>query len=1538
VSEAVLRITELTPGGVEKRLNGTRAFTAKAGGWDSGLTLITFDLSRCTRVDLAGAVEILVLLDAAARANIPASFVRPIVGPTERELEALGERPAAARYIERSIADSMIARSVAASMLDQLGFWDAARLDHLADVSIEIEQRDASPLGEEAPQRLLAANSEIAAQHERSLLEARELLQVPAAFKLRWITALEAEQLENLAADLAEVLSQGKAAVVPIHDARSIARTILVETLENVRSHAGFDDLGSPAAVLGAAFDRSSSTSGHEVRIVVGDAGRGIGATLGPSFRRAEHSRFLPTWIHGWQDEPITVAWAFHPLSTSRPTVEGLAPTRGLSRTKHEVRYFGGHLRVRTGACEVRWDFRASEETPQPVMNLLRPFPGTVIDIRLPPTRSTRLPIVGSGGGQKPLVVGVHAGEDPLAAAESVAASIADVPDETPLVVVLTAPHGLGDFGRTVRDYIRSIAAQALARVTLAVFPSVPDAELFANLEALSEVDGGPEADPDHLFPTMVLGADRRFMVVGGSAQAREGLYEAATRVGFRPPAGLDPSDELLPSDGASGRPELPLDDADLHRSLLEWARAQIASRITAGGQGVVSGDRLLPNLACVSRFLDVSTILGDLRLWDLLGQEAARSAEALLTDPIALLAVLPDVPAAVSTAFRAALAYDGLATRVDPNEIGWRMHAPPDPQGGKVVLVGGMRHTGESLAAVAEQFMRWGLDVQLAVVLFDTQEGVELGTFLGPVPVVGLVQVDVPLSTASAPELARREYEAWSSNADLPLAPDVFFHALEEAGIGFSVVHVERENQRHLVGYYDFPAMLNDPSVRDLAVSTVAAEIRRRIGSAPPDRVLLCYPRDDERSAGELARLVAEMLELEPPCPLPRPARGVTYPLAFGKVVGFIDWGVVTSKTARALLRGLVGGGAAEAHFVAMTSQLDEEGESDLRSIAALRREVLGAGQPELLDGRPTVIEVVPVSFGCVTRVDSTHFTRATCPLCVTVSAMSQVGREVHDPVLASVARDKVGSLRPRTKEQALARPRDLYDMSLAPSEQATLIRLWHELHLALTEPWARLQLLMTLRTTEPADSAEVGRALCRIVTARHDLLHSPPLSYRTFRTEIARLALDRAVSDPATPVRRQAIVALRGASKPKFVESLSSILQANSTRRDVVRELVFSVHSIAARPYYRGADLLERLLAELVQCEDQVRSAPLADDIDPDVRDSISLLRRGVELEVLRAAADVSPPDAWAVLKQSYAPHIELHHHALNTLAVLIRGLKDLETSQAVESDDDLRRRANLDRLLGNWHECAGVVATAILPYLPALRAPLSSAYYRERVTSGSDWSRWLRLLKSDLAEADLEVPVLLNALRANPSAFDEQARQDLEDAAGWLARFLLPPLDDRSVGDPRGGAYLYDWLQECPVRVEQVLDYLKEQARGYESEPTIHVDDQQRPVRLFVPEGLMRELVDSLINNKRRYAPDATLFVSVSTNAESGTATLVFSNKSVDDRQHNDGPARGALEGVRQRLAPFSATLDWKRSVGAFDLRWTAMTMGRPDGRAR
>jgi hypothetical protein len=1537
VSEAVLKVTELTPGGVEQRLNGTRAFTAKAGGWDTSLTSIKFDLSRCTRVELAGAVELLVVLDAAARAGIRAGFIQPIVGPTDRELHALGDRPNAARHIERSVANSMIARSVAASMLDRLGFWDAARLDHLPDVVVDVKQDDAAPLGAGAPQRLLAANSEIAAQHERSLVDAREMLQVPAAFKLRWITALEPEQLENLAADLSEVISQGKAAVVPIHDARSIARTILVETLENVRSHAGFEDHDTPAAVLGAAFDRSSSASRHELRIVVGDAGRGIGATLGPSFRRAEHSRFLPTRIHGWQHEPMTVAWAFHPLSTSRSTVEGLAPTRGLSRTRHEVRYFGGQLRVRTGACEVRWDFQANAEAPQPDRDMFRAFPGTVIDIRLPPTRRTRLPAVGSGGGQDPLVVGVHPLADPLAAAMTVAASIADVPDDTPLVVVLTARHSLDDAGQTVRDYIRSIAAQALARLTLVVFPSVPDAELFANLEALSEVEGGTDADPDHLYPTMVLGADRRFMVVGGSDQAREHLYEAATRTGFRPPAGLDRGDELLPSNDSASRPELPLDEAGLHRSLLDWGRAQIASRISTGGAGVVTGDRLLPNLDGVSRFLDVGTILRDLQLSDLLGQEAARSAEARLTDPIALLAVLPDVPATVSTAFRAALAYDGLATRVDPNEIGWRMHPPPDPQAGRVVLVGGMRHTGESLSAVAEQFMRWGLEVQLAVVLFDAQKGAELDTFRGSVPVSGLVQVEVPSSTVSAPDLARQDYLAWSSNADLPLAPDVFFHALEAAGIGFSVVHVERESQRHLVGYYDFPAMLDHPNVRDLAVSNVAAEIRRRTGTASPDRVLLCYPGDDERSAGELARLVAEVLELDSPRPLPRPARGVTYPLALGKVVAFIDWGVVTSKTARAVLRGLVEGGATEAHFVAMTSQLDEDGELDLRSIAALHREVPAVGQADLLEKRPTVTEVVPVSFGSVTRVDSTHFTRATCPLCVTVSAMSQVGREIHDPVLASVARDKVGSLRPRTRDQALARPRDLYDMSLTPKERATLIRLWHELHLALTQPWARLQLLTTLRTTDPAERAEVGRALCRIVTARHDLLHSPPLSYRAFRTEIARLALDRVLSDPASPVRRQAIVALRGASKPMFVESLSSIVQANSTRRDVVRELAFSIHSIAARPYYRGAELLERLLAELVQCEDLVRSAPLADDIDPDIRDSVSLLRRSVELEVLRAAADVSPPDAWAELKQSYAPHIELHHHALNTLAVLIRGLKDLATSQAVESDDERRRRSSLDRLVGNWHECAGVVATAILPYLPALRAPLSSAYYRERVASGSDWSRWLRLLKSDLAEADLDVPVLLNELRADPSAFDEQARQDLEDAAEWLARFLLPPLDDRSIGDPRGGAYLYDWLQECPVRVDQVLEYLKEQARGYESDPTIHVDDQQRPVRLFVPEGLMRELVDSLIKNKRRHAPEATLLVRVSTNAEAGTATLEFSNESVGDRPADEGPAHGALEGVRQRMAPFSAALDWNRSVGAFDLRWTALTMGRPDGRA-
>ena len=237
------------------------------------------------------------------------------------------------------------------------------------------------------------------------------------------------------------------------------------------------------------------------------------------------------------------------------------------------------------------------------------------------------------------------------------------------------------------------------------------------------------------------------------------------------------------------------------------------------------------------------------------------------------------------------------------------------------------------------------------------------------------------------------------------------------------------------VVGYYDLRALVSDEQNRRKLVELAAAKVIECCSDECPQHTVL-FPGDDPGIAEAVAIDVAGCL----PGAVARPIARVSGELAdngsdflSSQHAVFVDWGVVTARTAREAISRMVAAGARQAQFIGIASQLDVESERHLNSLHTVWRPAPAPlGQLELVvsdlkhasdvSGRSSHDTSVSVSFSCLTRIPSTTYSHATCPLCLAVADFSTLARSAPTDFLRAHAERKVDRLRARPRSAALA------------------------------------------------------------------------------------------------------------------------------------------------------------------------------------------------------------------------------------------------------------------------------------------------------------------------------------------------------------------------------------------------------------------------------------------------------------------------------------------------------------------------------------
>ncbi len=798
---------------------------------------------------------------------------------------------------------------------------------------------------------------------------------------------------------------------------RSVARTIVFEALDNVRMHAYSAD-NPGAALIGAAFLVDSRSEhpfdGRQLHMVLADSGVGLINTLKFAYDPTRHDRLLPTQIRSWPIDAKTIVWAFQPLSTSRPITEGGPPVRGLSRARRQVRFHGGSIRIRTSDREVEivdapFLTRTSYETSEH-----GEVPGTLLDVRLRAKEavdeSTIRPIDGS---LRIVPLAVDAISEGMELVVSEAA--VDVANDEVMCLIITGLDFSREGGHQAAATLARLASIASGRAAMCVLPDVPSGLIFSVVHSLTEHtehsellgadDGEAIALPDRAI--MLIGSDRRVTWWGPLDGDEAILVELATQAGFSVEAsGFDVEDsrsvQVSRSTASATQAwmvsgNFAVSSPQLTKSLQEWLQAQVDHVLRTGGPGVALGDQLLPCLDAVSAIVDVGVMLKALGQTPLAGQLAGDLARRALSDRISLVVSLPDVPDQFTQVFAASVGYDGPRIYLDPSRHGWRLAGAPEHRPGSAVLIGAASRRGEVMRSVAEALMRWGISTQLALIIADARDEVAstLRALDADIPVLSLTRLQIPTPSARFNELlASQAASEAKDDQRYPISPERLSELLEAHGDGFNLVHVERSEDRHFVGYYDFRTVLADDDLRGELARTVTDRIEAL--SPPGYTHIVLYPADDENRAAVLAKDVGERLGAISVQPLERDRWSATVGQmwASGRVATFVDWGVVTARTARVALHQMANAGAVHANFIAVASQLDIETELHLTSLLSIQGRHLKSPAGELSLDPPTVGPVT-VAFRPITRIASTAYSRTACPLCRAVSDFAIYAQE---------------------------------------------------------------------------------------------------------------------------------------------------------------------------------------------------------------------------------------------------------------------------------------------------------------------------------------------------------------------------------------------------------------------------------------------------------------------------------------------------------------------------------------------------------------
>jgi hypothetical protein len=799
-----------------------------------------------------------------------------------------------------------------------------------------------------------------------------------------------------------------------------------------------------------------------------------------------------------------------------------------------------------------------------------------------------------------------------------------------------------------------------------------------------------------------------------------------------------------------------------------------------------------------------------------------------------------------------------------------------PISSGQTVVLLTDTLLTGQTVTRILRIIRRMeGIPIAIAAVLDGRVDcGAPIPTFGNLVPVVSCLsqnvvinEADVDLSTLENVDPVNRQLNDPRQVIKYPVSPDTFLSWLRsDAESGIFVGHIDRGRSRHFSTYLNIGRLVaTHPDAIDALEKNIVQALERFDHATEIIRVI--YPATEGEYASRLASAVAARLsqyfgKVVDQVPAKRPINSdwnlEAGPWSERFVAVIIDWGAVTTSTIRRLMSLAARNGASVIHAVALTSQLDEEAEWQLRSEASIME--FWNRPAEFQDGvlipsEPTasVVEVeVPVSAAMICRVPMGMAASPECHLCEIARQLRRYEATAPTHLIRQHASSKFELYRPRARPEVLLLPAsDLVGGPLSPEDAAEIWNSHLLLENARFSTAARAEIRSKIQSWQPETMRE-SEAWIRLLTVEGYWLDQPPLDADDIRSLIAYACISILVG-PTRPIGRrelrwQAATVLRAASKRVFVERFGELLDASVEDEVVAAELCLGMYSLLQRPYNHTRPVMARVLSALLDARDRLMERRRSDVASKEILFTIDVLhRQAVEIQT-RVTQPGDALSAWHALQNSYVMPMNTHTGALTAMLVVLNAFSGPAATRKAESTDGKPDKGYWSEVADAWAACWEFLASSVFPYLSLLKDLFEASISHATSLGG----RSLLSLNSERAERFASE---LSDLEQDPSRFTPELRRALEgEAFAWFEALLRGK--ETPIGYSGKGAFqgclLLRLVSENPCE----LAYAWDLARGRAVRAGLSIasvrGEVPRGEMVFCSRSLLVEAFDQILDN--------------------------------------------------------------------------------------
>jgi hypothetical protein len=551
-------------------------------------------------------------------------------------------------------------------------------------------------------------------------------------------------------------------------------------------------------------------------------------------------------------------------------------------------------------------------------------------------------------------------------------------------------------------------------------------------------------------------------------------------------------------------------------------------------------------------------------------------------------------------------------------------------------------------------------------------------------------------------------------------------------------------------------------------------------------------------------------------------------------EVVVVVDWGSVTGKSVRELIR--LASLAKPQHIVVVIflSELPLDEERSIRAIERVRT--------SNSDGSESLSQVT-IHF--IARFPIRFYSNLQCPHCQQLNRLNEEERFYQTDLLKSFVKEARLRLRPRSlvdlqdqrEEKINARLDDEQhpmnsdtDVSAGnvtastahlagsqPSDVLDIIKFREQVERAVSSTTERYKLLCDLKEMQLGVRARYPEALSRrnnlirLLSAEWPWLKLEPLTLSCIKPIVADLAAELAMdANELDEVRRDAIIVLRTASKDRFAFHFTDLFKVLVRNHSLVAQLLYCAFTYLQREYL-AHHTLSVLVDRLDQTARYARELPVHNSQDLHARLHVaqtvnSLLIQGMSLlhEVRQESA--SPIQAWRQLKENWVDNYLHEPHHL--LAEAIRNLHLGLLEAMLEDPNKEMPVLHWNELRDSWISQERHVLQ-ILALLPAIRSlidvlPAANVITRQECES--------------LALARTTGVAMVSTLRTQLDLFSDSPRsvrylgewEKLKSARDWLFNTLLNPGRKNQGQEKRESpSTLLVALQDCPCDVAQAVN---------------------------------------------------------------------------------------------------------------------------------